>query len=77
MSPATIATSAQAFDSVEAVASEGDVQSRVVAYCRVQNDDCSLRSGMTGFGRIYREPQFLAMIVSTRALRVLRTEFWW
>ena len=60
-----------------AVVTEGEPQSRVVVYCRVNNPEGLLRSGMTGFGRIYRDSRPVAAIVSTRALRYLRTEFWW
>jgi hypothetical protein len=60
-----------------AVAAEGEPQSKVVVYCRVNNPEGLLRSGMTGFGRIYRGHESVAAIAGNRALRYLRTEFWW
>ena len=52
-------------------------QSTVTVYCRVENEDGLLRTGMTGFGRIYHRVRPLGWIGLNRALRFLRTEFWW
>jgi hypothetical protein len=49
----------------------------VTVYCRLSNGDGSLRTGMTGFGRIYHRLRPLGLIMLNRALRYLRTEFWW
>jgi hypothetical protein len=51
-------------------------QRTVTVYCRVDNDDVDLRTGMTGFGRVYHHWRPLGWIGATRALQFLRTEFW-
>jgi multidrug resistance efflux pump len=51
-------------------------QRTVTVYCRVDNDDVDLRSGMTGFGRVYHQWRPLGWIGATRALQFFRTEFW-
>ncbi len=52
-------------------------QSTVTVYCRVENADGLLRTGMTGFGRIYHRVRPLGWIGLNRAVRFVRTEFWW
>jgi putative peptide zinc metalloprotease protein len=49
----------------------------VTVYCRLDNADGTLRSGMTGFGRIHHQKRPLGLIALDRAQRYLRTEFWW
>jgi putative peptide zinc metalloprotease protein len=60
-----------------ALITEGQQQSKVSVYCRLVNPSPELRSGMTGFGRISRGEESVASIVTDRALKYLRTEFWW
>ena len=43
----------------------------------LDNADGSLRTGMTGFGRIHHDTRPLGLIVLDRAQRYLRREFWW
>lgn len=54
-----------------------DRQSSITVYCRVENPEGNLRSGMTGYGRVYREQKSLATMLFNRLLRYIRTEFWW
>ena len=51
--------------------------STLVVYCHLKDADGRLRTGMSGFGRIDRGWYSLGTVVSTKALRYLRTEFWW
>jgi multidrug resistance efflux pump len=50
---------------------------RVVVYCRLDGPVEGLRPGMTGFARIYSEERSVGGYVLDRALRFVRTEFWW
>jgi multidrug efflux pump subunit AcrA (membrane-fusion protein) len=59
------------------VTAERAVQGTVTVYCRLHNDDGLLRSGMTGFGRIYHHVRPVGLILASRGLRYVRTEFWW
>lgn len=54
-----------------------DRQSSITVYCRVDNPEGNLRSGMTGYGRVYREHKSLATVILNKFLRYFRTEFWW
>jgi multidrug efflux pump subunit AcrA (membrane-fusion protein) len=60
-----------------ALLADGQQQSKVSIYCRLENPNPDLRSGMTGFGRISRGEQSIATVMSDRALKYVRTEFWW
>lgn len=60
-----------------AILEKDDVQSKLVAYCVVDDASGELRSGMTGFARIHRPPRRLGIIVLNDVLRYVRTEFWW
>lgn len=60
-----------------AVGVTGAPQSSVAIYCHVDNPQGSLRSGMTGYGRVYREQKAVASVLLNRLLRYVRTEFWW
>ncbi|MBI2478110.1 MAG: HlyD family efflux transporter periplasmic adaptor subunit [Planctomycetia bacterium] len=51
-------------------------QRTVTVYCRVDNDETNLLTGMTGFGRVYHRWRPLGWIGATRALQFFRTEFW-
>ena len=61
---------------VDAAGQELATQRTVTVYCRVENDGGELRSGMTGFGRVYHRWRPLGWIGLTRSLQFLRTEFW-
>ena len=58
-------------------AAEGDVQSKVNIYCRLDDPDGKLRSGMTGYARIQGRQATIATVFSEKCLRFIRTEFWW
>ncbi|MBC7817279.1 MAG: efflux RND transporter periplasmic adaptor subunit [Planctomycetaceae bacterium] len=49
----------------------------LVVHCELANQDGRLRSGMTGFGRIFRGHRTLGAVMLSKAMRYLRTEFWW
>ena len=55
----------------------GELPSTVIVYCRVEGTDSGLRPGMTGYARVCYGRRTLAEILADRALRHLRTEFWW
>lgn len=55
----------------------GESQNAVAVYCRVDGAPAGLRPGMSGYGRIYTCPCSLGEFLARRALRFLRTEFWW
>lgn len=59
-----------------AITNAQTAQRTVTVYCRVDNDDTNLRTGMTGFGRVYHRWRPLGWIGVTRGLQFLRTEFW-
>lgn len=52
-------------------------QSIVTVSCRLAPSASQLRPGMTGHARIACGPRPIGEIVAERALRFLRTEFWW
>jgi putative peptide zinc metalloprotease protein len=60
-----------------AVKEELMAQGRFTVYCRVAGDTANLRQGMSGHARISTGRQPIGIIVTDRALRLLRTEFWW
>lgn len=49
----------------------------LVVHCELANQDGRLRSGMTGFGRIFRGHRTLGSVMLSKVMRYLRTEFWW
>ncbi len=55
----------------------GTAKANLAVYCRVANPEGILRTGMTGFGRVHSEQKSLGWYVFNKALRLLRTEFWW
>jgi multidrug resistance efflux pump len=59
------------------VAGRGEVQSIVTVYCRLDEGSDGLRPGMTGYARISTGRRPIGTILADRALRGLRTEFWW
>jgi multidrug efflux pump subunit AcrA (membrane-fusion protein) len=50
---------------------------RVAVYCRLDGPVEGLRPGMTGYARIYSEERSVGGYVLDRAVRFVRTEFWW
>jgi len=58
-------------------AGRGEVQSTVTVYCRLEDPEGCLRPGMTGHARVYTGRRPVGAILFDRALRFLRTEFWW
>lgn len=54
-----------------------DTPSTVIVYGRLENDAAELRSGMTGYARVYTGKRPLGAIAIDRTLAWLRTEFWW
>ena len=60
-----------------ATLAEKATHSTVTVYCRLDNTDGTLRSGMTGFGRIHHQKRPLGLIALDRVGGYLRTEFWW
>jgi HlyD family secretion protein len=55
----------------------GDVQGIVTVYCELEKGDTGLRPGMTGHARVFTGPRSVGMVLLDRALRYVRTEFWW
>lgn len=64
-------------DRIAPAAGKGEVQSSVTIYCRLENHRANLRPGMSGHARIATGSRSTGMILVDRALRYLRTEFWW
>jgi multidrug resistance efflux pump len=62
---------------VAPAAGRGDAQSTVAVYCRLNDCPPGLRPGMTGYGRVLTGPRPVGGILLDRALRWLRTEWWW
>jgi multidrug resistance efflux pump len=58
-------------------AGRGEVQSSVLVHCRLEQTPADLRPDMTGFARVYVGRRPIGGILLDRALRWLRTEFWW
>jgi multidrug efflux pump subunit AcrA (membrane-fusion protein) len=70
-------TYATRVDRVAPAAGHGDVQSTVIVYCRITEENHELRPGMTGYARIYTGRRSVGRILVERTLRFIRTEFWW
>jgi multidrug efflux pump subunit AcrA (membrane-fusion protein) len=64
-------------DRIAPAAGKGEVQSHVLVYCRLAEGSADLRPGMTGHARIATGQRAPGLILLDRALRYLRTEFWW
>ena len=58
-------------------AEPGELQSSVQVICQLAGGHQSLRSGMTGYARVYTDRCSLGKIAVDRVMRYLRTEFWW
>jgi putative peptide zinc metalloprotease protein len=56
---------------------QGALEGKVVVYCTLENGDTQLLAGMTGMGRVFRGERAVADVLTRKALRQLRTEFWW
>lgn len=56
---------------------QGALQGKITVYCRLDESDAGLLAGMTGMGRVFRGEMPLAEIASHKAMKYLRTEFWW
>ena len=62
---------------VAPVVGPGEVQGTVTVYCTLESPGAELRPGMTGHARIGTGRRVVGAILLDRALRFLRTEFWW
>src|SRR5581483_4535665 len=60
-----------------AVTTQNEPQGTVTVYCRFDNPAPGLRSGLTGHARVVIGKQVVGRMVLDKALRLLRTEFWW
>ena len=49
----------------------------LVVYCKLQGMNYGLETGMTGFAKISNGQRTIGSLFLDRALRLLRTEFWW
>jgi putative peptide zinc metalloprotease protein len=64
--------------STNAVAAAGKpVTTTLVVYCHLHDANGRLRTGMSGFGKIDRGWMSVGQLIATKAMRYLRTEFWW
>ena len=58
-------------------AGPGEGQSCVKVFCRLGHYPADLRPEMNGHARIYTGRRPIGAIIVDRAMRLLRTEFWW
>jgi HlyD family secretion protein len=56
---------------------QGELQGKVTVYCRLDTSDVNLLAGMTGMGRVFRGAEPVGTVLAHKALRQVRTEFWW
>jgi putative peptide zinc metalloprotease protein len=54
-----------------------EARTTVAVYCKLEDRASELRPGMLGYGRICCGRRSIAGLWTERALRFLRTEFWW
>lgn len=59
------------------VANPAASQATVAVTCKLLDESVDLRPGMTGYARIGLEARPIGAIALERAMRFLRTEFWW
>jgi putative peptide zinc metalloprotease protein len=52
-------------------------RNKVIVHCRLENEMGLLKSGMTGLGKIQKGWNTAGLLLVTRAMKYLRTEFWW
>jgi len=62
--------------SISPVAIESGMERRVLVQSVLSNSDQTLKAGMTGVGKILCGKRMIAYLVTRRATRWLRTEFW-
>jgi HlyD family secretion protein len=62
--------------SISPVAVEEGLERKVVVQGELANSDGTLRSGMTGVGKILCGKRMIGELLTRRAVRWLRTEFW-
>jgi multidrug efflux pump subunit AcrA (membrane-fusion protein) len=55
----------------------GALEGKVTVYCTLERADSQLLAGMTGMGRVFRGEKPLIEVLTGKALRQVRTEFWW
>lgn len=60
-----------------AVKPQGAVQNVVMVHCSLIDGGDELKSGMTGFGRVSRGWNTIGLVLLSKSLRYVRTEFWW
>ena len=54
-----------------------DAAGAFIVYCDLDDPSHALKTGMTGYARIHLGAKPLGDYLAHRALRVIRTEFWW
>lgn len=64
-------------DRVAPTATRADVQGTVTDHCQFDNTGVELRPQMSGHARISTGRKPIGEVAVNRALRYLRTEFWW
>ncbi len=62
--------------SISPVAVDKGTEKKIVVQGELENLDATLRSGMTGVGKILCGKRMIINLVTRRAIRWLRTEFW-
>jgi multidrug efflux pump subunit AcrA (membrane-fusion protein) len=55
----------------------GEMPSSVTISCRLEDPPAVLRPGMTGYAHVARGRRPIGEIAAERAVRLLRTEYWW
>jgi biotin carboxyl carrier protein len=56
---------------------QGALEGKIIVYCTLEGGDSRLLAGMTGMARVFRGEQPIATVMTTKAMKYLRTEFWW
>ena len=54
-----------------------DTLGAFLVICKIEDSSHVLKTGMTGYARIHLESKPLGDYLASRALRLIRTEFWW
>jgi multidrug resistance efflux pump len=62
--------------SIAPVAAQSGIERAVLVQGELENPDGSLKAGMTGVGKILCGKRMIFALISRRAIRWLRTEFW-
>jgi multidrug resistance efflux pump len=70
-------TLAATVDRIAPSAGQGDAKGSVVVCCRLAATPAELRPETTGHARVYTGRRPVGAILLDRALRFVRTEFWW